>query len=1516
MLPSYQETFLERCCDTRSFSYNANHKKHGEYKKKLKENFADGLDQYPKNLLKARERLESRPIEQAYKDHMKRMNDKDKKDKGKEKNSLIPFEGTNFATMWKAHCFCCGSEDHKVSQCPEKDTRPHKDWVVKRKPQFVQVPPAPPSGSASVSGSTIASGATGANMAQVGSSRDGASTASRSRHAGWQYGQICESPNAVQMLASQKARATGVLTKKVNTRLLGKPLKNLILLDSCSSDDWFGNPDYVFDVHDSGESMSMTTNGGNTTTAQKAFIKNYGLVWFQDKAHANLFSLGRLRDRGYEIDYSTRMEDAFIVQTPRGTIKFERLWNNIYGLDPEEYEFGLFLETVEENESYYTQKEINDAKRARDFIIAAGFPSIRDAKLAVRSNLIVGCTIKPEDIDRAIDIWGPIGGMVKGKTVSAPTHQAIEDVYDPPDSLLDKRRDITLHIDVLYVNGMPFLSTISENIKYRTCEFMESTKAKKLFKALDSVLRIYNTDNKFIVTDIWCDGEFETLLDEVKDEMNVTIHCVAANNHDGPVERSNRTIKERVRCVYHSAPYRAMPKIMIKYLVRDMARRLNFWPVKGGISKHYSPRQIVTGRRMYDEHHGKWKFGQYVLSHEDNDPTNTMEPRALDCIYLGPKEDVSGGHELLNIHTKAIINRRKFTPMPITPTIINEVEQWAADDGMKGLVLRTKSGEILYDSSWIAGVDYNEEDDDLDYNDDEEDGNDETLKYQDEVDPEEVEDLIEDADEDYEVESDSDDSDSDTDSDDLNDSSDDESDDDDSDSDDDGADDGAGPTGVTRKVGDMEREREEAIDAIEEAQDEVVVFEEAEEAEPEEPQDEDDGPGPLPPILRKSKRIAAKQAEKAGSNESTGVEQRRSVRIAARNDKSAGSTGVSAVTVDIRPKSMQAAQEVLNKKLDQLKDEFNQIEYDPMMALVATRIIEKLQYIDAAAAHMGVSFIQACSVMKGIKKWGMEGINSGNKELLQLHDRACFTPASYDELTELEKQRAMPAVMFMVEKSSGEIKSRTCANGSIQRSYVDRVDASSPTVSTPAIMITSMIEARERRVMMTADIPNAFIQTQHPKHDKDGQRYIMKLSGPMVDMLCQQLPEVYARFVYVDSKGVSHLYVRIDKAIYGMLESALLFYKKLRKDLEAEGFEINPYDPCVANKMINGKQMTVSWHVDDLKAGHVEEKPVKDLLQWVKDKYGAIGEVKHTIGKEHKYLGMKLKYNDDGSVTIDMVDYVAGMVEDFPEPLTGKPKTPASDHLFEIRKDSKPLSPEFKEVFVAMVAKALFVAKRARPDIQPAVSFLCTRTRNPTEDDWAKLKRMMCWLKITKDDSLTLKWDGTGIIEWYIDAAFGVHPDMKGHTGATMFMGEGAGISLCSKQKTNSRSSTEAEILAVDDAVSSIMWTKHFIEAQGYEVKENIVYQDNQSAILLAKNGRQSAGKRTKHMNVKYFYIHDLQNQGYVKVKYCSTDDMTADYFTKPLQGDKFTTHRQRIMNTKRSTLKKSNPRPSKKKCQ
>jgi len=212
-------------------------------------------------------------------------------------------------------------------------------------------------------------------------------------------------------------------------------------------------------------------------------------------------------------------------------------------------------------------------------------------------------------------------------------------------------------------------------------------------------------------------------------------------------------------------------------------------------------------------------------------------------------------------------------------------------------------------------------------------------------------------------------------------------------------------------------------------------------------------------------------------------------------------------------------------------------------------------------------------------------------------------------------------------------------------------------------------------------------------------------------------------------------------------------------------------------------------------------------------------------------------------------------------------------------------------------AKLLFLCKRARPDLQTAVAFLCTRVKMPDVDDYKKLCRVMRYLRATKQMPLTLEADSTNVIKWWVDAAYAIHADMRSHTGGAMSMGKGVMYGTSTRQKLSTKSSTEAEIVAMSDVLPQVVWTRYFLEAQGYIVSDSIVYQDNQSAILLEKHGKASSSKRTRHINIRYFFVCDRIHNKELSVAYCPTLQMLADYFTKPLQGSQFQILRNRIMN-------------------
>ena len=319
---------------------------------------------------------------------------------------------------------------------------------------------------------------------------------------------------------------------------------------------------------------------------------------------------------------------------------------------------------------------------------------------------------------------------------------------------------------------------------------------------------------------------------------------------------------------------------------------------------------------------------------------------------------------------------------------------------------------------------------------------------------------------------------------------------------------------------------------------------------------------------------------------------------------------------------LQTYRESTGKNYSQKNIQFSRILYNDSEVRVVAQMMLQLRDIPYGISRQHVV---TYSLKKGLQKFGMEGRAAAKGELQQLYDRQCFKPVSYNSLSETERKRALESLIFLTEKKDGRIKARYCANGSPQRQWMDRDEVSSPTVTTEAIMITGVIEALEGRDVATCDIPNAFVQTELKEHDLDGHRTIMKIRGPLVDILIEMDSE-YEKFVVTrDNEAV--LYVHVLKALYGMLVSAMLFYKKLKNDLIGYGFKMNAYDPCVANKIVRGRQMTVSWHVDDLKVSHIDPKAVDDFLMWIKRTYGRIGEVKITRGKYHEYLGMKFDYS-------------------------------------------------------------------------------------------------------------------------------------------------------------------------------------------------------------------------------------------------------------------------------------------------
>ena len=411
---------------------------------------------------------------------------------------------------------------------------------------------------------------------------------------------------------------------------------------------------------------------------------------------------------------------------------------------------------------------------------------------------------------------------------------------------------------------------------------------------------------------------------------------------------------------------------------------------------------------------------------------------------------------------------------------------------------------------------------------------------------------------------------------------------------------------------------------------------------------------------------------------------------------------------------------------------------------------------------------------------------------------------------------------------------------------------------------------------IACDVLGAFMHS-----DIDEQLHL-KLEGEIAELLVKVDP-TYAEFVLME-KGKTVIYAELSKAFYRTLQAGLLFWKKISTFLiNDQGFKVNPYDWCVVNKDINAKQCTTGWHVDDLKISHADKDVVEEIIMALNDKYGKETPISVHRGPIQEYLGMTIDYTSKGKVSFRMPQYIEDLLQECPESIMKRTSTtPAANHLFQTNENAEKLSAMDAMLYHHLVAKLLYLGKRTRLDLLTAVSFLCTRIQSPDVDDFKKLGRCLRYLRDSRHLSLTLKADAMNVIQWWVDASFATHPNCHSHTGATLSFGKGSVYLMPSKQKLNTQSSTEAELVAINDVLSMILWTRLFLEAQGHKVTDNILHQDNESTIKLARNGRRSSSKQTRHIEVRYYFITDHIDRDRMRVSYCPTGDMLADYFSKP----------------------------------
>lgn len=1083
----------------------------------------------------------------------------------------------------------------------------------------------------------------------------------------------------------------------------------------------------------------------------------------------------------------TNVEAALVVHRTNGTMmKFQEFSSGLYYHDtftaPAKQSSTqviayTFVSSVADNRARFTPREVEAADQARILYRKLGRPSQKNFENFLSKNMLMNCPVTVQDARRAISIYGPDVATLKGNTtVGHPALVPNNTVFEMPMDIIVDHKDVELCVDIFYVNKVKFFHTISRKIKFRTIAAIETRGKPTLLQEMQAVLKQYQSRGFSVVT-IHCDNEFECLRNDV---LPAQLNVMAPDDHQGDVERSIRTIKERVRSTIHGLPFRRFPKIMVKEIVKHAVKWLNVFPAKDGISDHLSPSNIVGGRLNPDFNKLKLEFGAYAQVFEPSNATNTPAQRTLGAIALNLTGNVQGDYNFMSLETGELIRRHKWTSLPITETVVARVEEIAAKQQQP-----YKVGDNL-EFEWAPerGILDGPHDDELD-----EDNIDQPHIL--------VEEEVAQGDNNVDIVS----------------------------------------------IDDQEQAEiasdQASLDTSSVQSDELMLDQEGDDS-------------------SQANSITILDTTNPGSVEEELTAQEDPIPSDA--DVTVGTDVEDEVPrYNLRPNRERDYSHKFGHPGGQVEHQFLQHVYGRTMTQMT------------AGA--------------GIKKYGQPAVAALFAEYAQLEDKNVFEGVVASSLTNKQRRAALRAVNLIKEKRDGRLKGRTCADGRPQRAFYTHAQTTSPTISNDSLMLVLMTAALEGRDCATADVVGAYL------HAKMEDFVVMRLTGEAVKIMCE-VNSKYLELVTVEN-GRKVLYVRLLRALYGCVQSALLWYNLFSSVLVKNGFKLNPYDPCVANCEIQGKQCTVAWYVDDNFISHEDPNVVSDIIALIEGHFGKMTVVR---GKKHTFLGMEFVFKDDKTVSIDMSSYLHECFKDFGEKLGVNAPSPAGRNLFLIDKTAAPLERSKSELFHSLVAKLLYISQRGRPDILLAVSFLCTRVSCSTVQDWEKLRRILKYLVGTVELVRVIGSDNMAELRTWVDASYAVHPDMRSHTGGVVSLGTGAVMCKSTKQKLNTKSSTEAEVVAASDYLPSTIWAKMFLEAQGHNLENNIFYQDNESAMKLESNGRSSAGQKSRHIDIRYFFITDRVKKEDLVIMHCPTMKMIADFFTKPLQGSLFRKLRDVIM--------------------
>ena len=428
-------------------------------------------------------------------------------------------------------------------------------------------------------------------------------------------------------------------------------------------------------------------------------------------------------------------------------------------------------------------------------------------------------------------------------------------------------------------------------------------------------------------------------------------------------------------------------------------------------------------------------------------------------------------------------------------------------------------------------------------------------------------------------------------------------------------------------------------------------------------------------------------------------------------------------------------------------------------------------------------------------------------------------------------------------------------------------EISSGTTRTATVKLLISYQAKKKMSSMVLDVKGAFLKTVIPD---DGEKLFVRLPDGRI--------------------------ARLKKYLYGLKQSGFEWQQNLTEFLISENYTQSKADPLAFHKKnSDNKSISLCIHVDDIFC--VGDQFLLNQLQ--KSLEAHYGTVTHKSSDLLDYLGIRIEKQPNHFIKLSQPGYIDKILARFGfDDDDTKVSTPMStiDPVMEDGFDRVDIT-----LYLQRVGALNFLAQMSRPDILYAISKVAQQCSNPTKRDMKALDRIFRYIKNTRNHCLYFNNDSDMNLTVYVDAAYNSNPDAKGHFGYSFSLGRGNGSFLAKsgKMKLTTLSSTEAEYVALCEAVREVVWVRQLMEDFGFpQSKPTVIFEDNKSCIDMV-NGR-SNHQASKHINPKFHFTRDKLKDGVIKVEHMPTGEMIADMLTKPLNAEMFRKFRDLILNNHR----------------